>query len=89
MLTSDAEVTAAYGAGKLTIPALMTAVAGKLGVTDAMQVRLFVEPTVKEILFSAACDDSGFDEAIVSRLAAALDEGLVLAADPAPRAEVD
>ena len=89
MLTSDAEVTAVYGAGKLTIPALMTAVAGKLGVTDAMQVRLFVEPTVKEILFSAACDDSGFDEAIVSRLAAFLDAGLVLAADPAPRPEVD
>lgn len=38
----------------------------------------------------AKTDNSeGSDEAQVGRLAAALDEGLVLAADPAPRAEVD
>ena len=50
MLTSDAEIVAAYGAGTLTVRVLMTAVAGRYGVTDAARAKAFFKPTVKATL---------------------------------------
>jgi len=65
MLTGDAEVVAAYGAGTLTVRVLMTAVAGKLGVTDAAQAKAFVKPTVKATLmdYMAAHDPAPAEDA--------------------------
>ena len=50
VLTKEAEIVAAYGAGTLTVNMLVTAVAGRLGVTDAAQIAEFVRPTVKATL---------------------------------------
>ena len=50
VLTNDADVAEAYDAGTLTRRELVTAVAGRLGVTDAARVTEFVRPTVKATL---------------------------------------
>ena len=50
MLTSDDEVIAAYGTGKLSVHAFMTAVANRLGVTDEARTNLFFKPNV-EVIF--------------------------------------
>jgi len=47
VLTSDAEIVAAYDAGTLTVRVLETTVAGHLGVTDAAQAEAKILPTVK------------------------------------------
>ncbi|KAH8051484.1 hypothetical protein JL722_10655 [Aureococcus anophagefferens] len=45
VLTSDAEIVAAYDAGTLTVRVLETTVAGHLGVTDAAQAEAKILPT--------------------------------------------
>ena len=50
VLTNDAEIVAAYGAETLTVRVLLTAVACRLGVTDAARIAEFVRPTVKATL---------------------------------------
>jgi len=50
VLTNDTDVAEAYDAGTLTTRQLVTAVAGRLGVTDAARIAEFVRPTVKATL---------------------------------------
>ena len=50
VLTNDAEIVAAYGAETLTVRVLLTAVACRLGVTDAARANAILLPTVKATL---------------------------------------